>query len=269
MKLDKSLKKKIISIKNKELKSIKDHFDLGLIRNASFSVGTDFYSAQMALNSHQSIPLIIPLQRRELQGNKELANYDPFKMVRSLVKLKLSVFLVASDRQFWGGDPSHIKLAKTGSEVSVIQRDFFIDEVQLYQAKSFGADGVLLDADFLDSVKLASFADITFQLGLEPFLKIYSVSDLAHVEPEIIGGLVVEKDNADEILTSDFYQKVKAKKHSQVPFILSSSWFSRQEMAGFGERGIHHFVLDDTWLNRQNAIFELERMIQHNWPDKG
>lgn len=268
MKLDKSFKKKIISMKMKELKSLKDHFDLGLIRNASFSVGTDFFSAQMALNSHQSIPLIIPLQRRDLKSNKELDNYDPFKMVRSLVKLKLLVFLIASDRQFLGGDPSHIKLAKIGSEVSVVQRDFFIDEVQLYQAKSFGADGVLLDADFLDSTKLASFADITFQLGLEPFLKIYSVSDLTHVEPEIVGGLIVEKDNADEILTSDFYQKVKSMKHSQVPLILSSSWFSRQEIADFGERGIHHFVLDDTWLIRQNAIFELGRMVQHNWPDK-
>lgn len=268
MKLDKSLKKKIISIKNKELKSIKDHFDLGLIRNASFSVGTDFYSAQVALQGNQSIPLIIPLQRRGIQSNKEIDNYDPFKLVRSLVKLKLTVFMIASDRQFWGGDPSHIKLAKIGSEVSVIQRDFFIDEVQLYQAKSYGADGVLLDADFLDPKKLASFADITSQLGLEPYLKVYSVSDLSHLEPEIIGGLIVGKDEVSEIMNSDFYHKAKTMTHSQVPLILSSSWFSREEMAGFGERGIHHFVLDDDWLNHQNAIFELERMIHHNWPDR-
>jgi indole-3-glycerol phosphate synthase len=176
--LDKRVVNNIIKVKSKEFKKIKKTFDMGLIRNAAFSVGTDFNSAQQELKDTKNIPLIIPIQSKLLSGKGEIDNYEPFKLTRALIKLKLAVFLVASDREFLGGDPAHIKLVKTGAEVSVIQHDFFIDEVQLYQAKSYGSDGIVLDSEFLDSHKLALFADIAFQLGVEPFLKISGAADL-------------------------------------------------------------------------------------------
>lgn len=266
--LKKKLQDAIVKLKLKEVTQIKKKFEIGLIRNAVFSVGTDFNSAQVTLNNSKTIPVIVPLQRKYLTGNGEIENYEPFKITRSLSKMNLAVFLVASDREFMGGDPAHIKLVKTGAEISVIQHDFFIDEVQIYQAKSYGSDGILLDSEFLDSKKLGLFSEVAFQLGMEPFIKIDSTTELENIDHEIIGGVVIEKEGISGVLKSEFYRRMKEAKPSPLPVIVRTPWLSPREIDYFRDQGIHHFLLNDDWLWQPDALKVLERMIQNNWPDR-
>jgi indole-3-glycerol phosphate synthase len=266
--LTKKQKNSIVRIKSKEVSQIKKKFDIGLIRNAAFSIGTDFNSARVALNDPKTIPLIVPLLRKSLQGKGVIENYQPFKISRLLSRMKLTLFLVASDRELLGGDPAHIRLVKTGAEVCVIQHDFFIDEVQIYQAKSYGSDGILLDSDLLDPKKLASFAEIAFQMGMEAFLKIYHPSDLQYIDHEIIGGLVFDGERISENLHSEFYTMLKEEKFSQLPKIIGLSRLSSVEISQFNDYGIYHFLLSEDWLQQPDALLELERLIQKNWPDQ-
>jgi len=265
--LSKQQKNAIVKIKSQEVRQIKKKFDIGLIRNAAFSIGTDFNSARVALNDPQTIPLIVPLLKKSLHVQGVIENYQPFKISRLLSQMKLAVFLVASDRDLLGGDPAHIRLVKTGAEVSVLQHDFFIDEVQIYQAKSYGSDGILLDREFLDPKKLASFAEITFQMGMEPFLKIYHPADLQHVDPEIIGGFIIEKESISGNFQFEFHKLLKEEKFLHLPKIIISSWLSEEDIRQFHQHGINHFMLNEDWLQQPDALIVLERMIQTNWPD--
>jgi indole-3-glycerol phosphate synthase len=265
--LTKQQKNAIVKVKSQEVVQLKKIFDIGLIRNAAFSIGTDFTSVKVSLQDPDTIPLIIPLLKRSPQGKGEIEKYEPFKISRALSRMKLAVFLVASDRQMLGGDPAHIRLVKTGAEVSVIQYDFFIDEVQIYQAKSYGSDGILLDREFLDPKKLASFAEITFQMGMEPLLKIYHPADLRHIDHEIIGGFIIEKESISGNLQSEFHRLLKEEKFLSLPKIIIASWLSREDVKQFREYGFTHFMLNNDWLQQPDALIVLERMIQTNWPD--
>jgi indole-3-glycerol phosphate synthase len=266
--LGRKQKNAIIKVKSKAVAQIKKKFEIEVIRNAAFSVGTDFNSVRMALNDPKTIPLVVPLQGKSLDGNRVIQNYEPFKISRFLSRMKLAVFLVASDQEFLGGDPAHIRLIKTGAESSVIQQDFFIDEIQIYQAKTYGSDGILLDSEFLDAKKLTSFAEVTFQLGMEPFLKINNPADLQIIDPEIIGGIVFEKEIIFGSLQSKFSQLLKEKKFSQLPRIIRTSLISLAEINQFYDQGIDHFLLNDDWLQQPDALIILEQMIQKNWPER-
>lgn len=60
-----------------------------------------------------------------------------------------------------------------------------IDEYQFYEAKSIGADLVLLIASCLSSSQCKEFTDLAHHLGLQVLLEIHSESELSHYHSDI------------------------------------------------------------------------------------
>ncbi len=257
----------IIKIKKKEIKKLRRDFDIGLIRNAAFSVGTEFYSPQVSLQAVDTLPLALPLLPHLRDENTVIENYQPFTLARALFKLRVPVLFVATDREILGGDPGHVNLVKTGQDISVVQRDFIIDEAQLYQAKTIGSDGLLLDADLLEPDKLAEFAEITFAMGIEPFLRVDDAAQLKKVEAELVGGLVLEKDAFEKLRKSEEYKQIRSVNQGRVPVLLIHQPQSIQELKQWAEEGIRYFLLPDNWLLQENPVYQLEAMARNFWPE--
>ncbi|MEJ2636063.1 MAG: hypothetical protein P8184_12320 [Calditrichia bacterium] len=251
-----------------EMRLLREQFDIELIRNAAFSVGTEFYSAKVALQEPDSLPVAVPLLANINELDYHIENYQPFRLARALIKLKVPVLFVASDPDYLGGDPSHINLVKTGSDVAVIQRDFIIDEAQIYQAKSIGADGLLLDDAFLDASKMAQFTEITFAMGLEPFLKISNPQNLEKTELELISGIVAEKSGYEILRSSAIFRQLKEAHQGDLPILLIHFPRTAKERQDWEAQGISQFLLPDSWLLWENPVQELERLAYTLWPGK-
>ncbi len=264
--MDNKLIRAIHKKKKKEIKQLRDNFEIGLIRNAAFSVGTEFYSAQVALNDKESLPIAVPLLSHISDEGYRIENYQPFRLARALYRLKVPTLFVATDSEFLGGDHSHVNLVKTGSEISVIQRDFIIDEAQIYTAKSIGADGLLLDSALLDPAKLAEFTEITFAMGMEPFLKLHAERDLEKVELELIGGVVLEKDVFRILQKGTLFKRLREIENEKIPILMIHDPASLAEIREWEDQGVRQFLLPDDWLLQENPILALEQKVRQFWP---
>ncbi len=260
--MDKKLFKKIQKVKQKEVRDLKRNFAPGLIRNAAFSIGTQFTSAQITLQDEEAPPLAVPLLSRFLNHPVEIENYRPFRIVRDLNRLNLTIFFVATDVQFLGGDPAHVNLIKTGRDVSAIVRDFIIAEEQIYQAKAWGADGLLLDSRFVPAGKIPFFVDTTFQMGLEPFLHIHRAEDLSSVELELLGGLLVSPEDSEELFPDGENGWLEEVQVRNIPILLVGGVESPQELQRWRKLGIRHFLLPDEWMLKDQPIQEIERILE-------
>ncbi|MFZ0390176.1 MAG: hypothetical protein WAN36_06925 [Calditrichia bacterium] len=264
--MDKKLLKKAVKKKQKEIKQLKTNFNIGLVRNAVFAVGTDFYSPQMGLLDPQRFPVVLPLFSRQPADGATIESYQPFRLGRMLSRLKVPAVLAATDRELLGGDPSHLNRIKTGSELAVIMWDFIIDEVQIYQAKSFGADGLLLTSELLDTETLADFTEKTFDTGMEPFLEIQKAEDLSRVEKNYIGGLILSREAFDAISGSGILQEVRQAHPAGLPVLLRHQPQSTEEVAEWREKGIFHFLLPENWLFKPEHLKQLDDYLWDTWP---
>ena len=91
---------------------------------------------------------------------------------------------VLTDTYFFGGSSKDL-LAARENAIPVLKKDFIIDEYQITEARSIGADVILLIAANLsvDSVKrLAAFAK---KLELEVLLEIHNEDELQHICDEV------------------------------------------------------------------------------------
>ena len=63
-------------------------------------------------------------------------------------------------------------------QVPLLRKDFVIDPYQLYEARWYGADAVLLIAAALDVPQLVDLAALSQDIGLEPLVEVHTAAEL-------------------------------------------------------------------------------------------
>lgn len=71
----------------------------------------------------------------------------------------------------------------------VLRKDFFVSEYQIYEARAYGADAILLMANVLDAARLRGFYDLARELGMEALFEIHTTAELDQLprDARIIG----------------------------------------------------------------------------------
>lgn len=85
---------------------------------------------------------------------------------------------VITEPHFFKGDIEFIQKVKEITGLPVLQKDFVIDEYQIYEAALAGADALLLITRLVDAEELSRFVDLCLDLKIEPVVEIYSSVDL-------------------------------------------------------------------------------------------
>ena len=85
---------------------------------------------------------------------------------------------ILTDESFFGGHLTYIERCRMGVKCPILRKDFIIDEYQLYEAKSVGADAVLLIAAALTKKEAYALARKAHELGLETLMEVHAEDEL-------------------------------------------------------------------------------------------
>ena len=92
---------------------------------------------------------------------------------------------ILTDHDFFGGNLNDVLDVRNEITIPILRKDFMIDEYQFYEAKSIGADVVLLIASCLSPAQVQEFTEFAHQLKLEVLLEIHTEDELKHFNSEI------------------------------------------------------------------------------------
>jgi len=96
-----------------------------------------------------------------------------------------SCLSVLTDQRFFGGSNSDLKEARSLNEVPILRKDFIIDEYQIIEAKSIGADLILLIAECLTAKEIQKLAMLAHSLGMEVLMELNHDEELSKICPEL------------------------------------------------------------------------------------
>lgn len=89
-----------------------------------------------------------------------------------------SALSVLTDSKYFGGSKEDLMVARKFNFCPILRKDFVVDEYQIIEAKSMGADAVLLIAAALEPSKLQTLAKFAKTLQLEILLEVHNNKEL-------------------------------------------------------------------------------------------
>ena len=107
-----------------------------------------------------------------------LENFPYIEIAKEYESAGASAISVLTEETFFQG--SNFFLQKIRNEVGlpILRKDFIVDEIQLYEAKSIGADAVLLINAILKGDILKNYINICENLGLDYIVEVHDEEEM-------------------------------------------------------------------------------------------
>lgn len=103
---------------------------------------------------------------------------------------------VLTDTLFFGGFKEDLQIAREkNTNTPILRKDFMVDEYQIYEAKAWGADLILLIAACLTPKEIENFGKKAHELGLEVLLEIHDKEELEQSPLEYVDLVGVNNRN--------------------------------------------------------------------------
>ncbi len=105
-------------------------------------------------------------------------DFRPADIASSYASHGAACLSVLTDVQFFQGAPEYLQQARAASNIPVLRKDFMIDPYQVYQARSWGADCILLIVAALDHGLMAELEACAHELGMGVLVEVHNAEEL-------------------------------------------------------------------------------------------
>jgi indole-3-glycerol phosphate synthase len=106
-----------------------------------------------------------------------------------------SALSILTEKKFFDGDPAFLGVARAATKLPLLMKDFIVDEWQILQARSLGADAILLIVAACDSRQLRDLAVVARETGLAALVETH---DEAEAERALeIGATIIGINHRD------------------------------------------------------------------------
>ncbi|MBG7622492.1 indole-3-glycerol phosphate synthase TrpC [Herbaspirillum sp. AP02] len=105
-------------------------------------------------------------------------DFKPAEIAVSYATHGAACLSVLTDEQFFQGAPDYLKQARAACALPVLRKDFMVDHYQIYQARSWGADAILLIVAALDHGLMADMEACAHELGMSVLVEVHDSAEL-------------------------------------------------------------------------------------------
>lgn len=172
---------------------------------------------------------------------------------------------VLTDTLFFGGFKEDLLIARENNpSTPLLRKDFMIDEYQLYEAKAWGADVILLIAANLESKEIEALSKKAHELGLEVLLEVHNKEEIDKSPMQNVDIVGVNNRNLKNFAENnvnasielfDFIPKDKVK--------ISESCISHPDtVKQLREIGYKGFLMGENFMKTSNPAKALEEFVE-------
>ncbi|NJL00507.1 MAG: indole-3-glycerol phosphate synthase TrpC [Spirulinaceae cyanobacterium RM2_2_10] len=168
---------------HKELEVAKAREQVSLLelrkRVQSAPPARDFCAALRA--SSRQPALIAEVKKASPSKGVIRADFDPVAIAQTYQAAGAACISVLTDTEFFQGSFANLAAVRQAVTLPLLCKEFIIYPYQIYQARSHGADAILLIAAILSDQDLQYFSKIIRSLGMTPLVEVHNRAELERV----------------------------------------------------------------------------------------
>lgn len=172
-----------------------------------------------------------------------------------------SAISVLTDQAYFGGSNEDLTLVRKSNFCPVLRKDFIIDEYQIIEARSIGADAILLIASVLSKNEIKQFTQFAQSLGLEVLLEIHTkqeadkiseYNNIIGINNRDLGSLAIDMNNSNELLHCIAHAEVK---------ISESGIKTPDDVIEFKAKGFDGFLIGSSFMKNSRPHLALKQFM--------
>jgi len=218
----------ILAHKRKEVVESEELRPVKLLEKSIF-FQTESVSMSEYLKRPDKVGIIAEIKRASPSKGMIHEYIDVEQLSIGYMQAGASALSVLSDSKYFGGSLKDVEIARKFNYCPILRKDFTISEYQVIEAKSSGADCILLIAAALDAATCNQLAKAAKELGLEVLLEVHNREEIDSHASEWIDVIGVNNRNLHDF-TTDIETSIRLVEHIPSEFVkISESGISNAE----------------------------------------
>ncbi len=160
------------------------------------------------------VAVIAEVKRASPSKGAMAAIADPAALARDYEAGGASVISVLTEPRRFGGSLEDLAAVREAVRVPLLRKDFVVSSYQLWEARAYGADLVLLIVAALEQNALVSLVERALSIGLVPLVEVHTEAEVGRA---LDAGAAVIGVNARNLATLEVDRSVFARLAPQIP----------------------------------------------------
>lgn len=173
-----------------------------------------------------------------------------------------SALSILTDEKYFGGSNENLETARKFNFCPILRKDFIVDPYQIIEARSIGADAILLIASILKKDQILELTKFAHSLNLEVLLEIHDPADIKKCNDlvNIIG--VNNRDlvsfNTDHRHSLNIFNQLP----SQALKISESGLKNVSQIIELKQKGYTGFLIGELFMNSPDPVKTCNRFVK-------
>lgn len=254
----------ILAHKRAELAALKESTSLAAMRAMAENAAPPLDFEAAIRRSPQGRPRLIAEIKRASpsRGLLARAEFDPLRLAEAYRDNGASAFSVLTDERFFGGSLENLRqVAALQPRLPVLRKDFILEEIQIYEARSAGASAVLLIVACLEHSQLRDFSALAKALGMTALVEVHSLPELEvalQAEAQVIG------INNRDLRTFDVHLETTLRLCPHIPqglaVVAESGIHTRADVDVLAEAGVDALLVGEALVVAQDTAAKVKEL---------
>src|SRR6266851_6420179 len=164
--------------------------------------------------SKSKVSLIAEVKRASPSKGVFAPHLDPVELARTYVANGVAAISVLTEPHFFLGSPDYLTAIRHAVGVPVLCKDFIVDEYQVYEARAWGADAILLICAILDDNRLRHLLKVAHDLRMRCLVEVHTAHE---AQRAVSAGAVIIGVNSRDLVTFQMNPYLKRELRPLIP----------------------------------------------------
>ncbi len=241
----------IIEYKKKEVESCKELFPISELEKQKHFSRKPLSLKGSVLNPEKT-GIIAEFKRKS--PSKGIINDKALveEVTTSYTNAGASGLSVLTDFNFFGGSIDDLMVAREHNNIPILRKEFIVDSYQIFEAKAYGADAILLIAAVLEANEIENLYHKAKELELEVLLEIHDEHELKKINGN--ADLVGINNRNLKTFEVNIENSIKLARElpEDMPRIAESGISSTSTINNLKRHGFNGFLIGENFMKVQN-----------------